>query len=35
MIFPPDTLGPAVMGPVEAFIPFKGNEKLFNEKYLK
>ena len=35
MIFPADTLGPAVMGPVEAFIPFKGNEKLFNEKYLK
>ena len=35
MIFPPETLGPAVMGPVEAFIPFKGNEKLFNKKYLK
>ena len=35
MIFPPDTLGPAVMGPVEAFVPFKGNEKLFNKKYLK
>lgn len=35
MIFPPDTLGSAVMGPVEAFIPFKGNEKLFNSKYIK
>ena len=35
MIFPPGALGPAVMGPVEAFVPFKGNEKLFNEKYLK
>ena len=35
MIFPPETLGPAVMGPVEAFIPFKGNETLFNKKYMK
>ena len=35
MIFPPETLGPAVMGPVEAFIPFKGNEALFNKKLLK
>lgn len=35
VFFPPDTLGPAVIGPVEAFIPFKGNEKLFNKKYLK
>ena len=35
MYFPPDTLGPAVIGAVEAFIPFKGNENLFNKKYLK
>ena len=35
MYFPPDTLGPAVIGPVEAFVPFKGNEKLFNKKFLK
>ena len=35
MIFPAETIGPAVMGPVEAFIPFKGNEMLFNKKYMK
>ena len=35
MYFPPDTLAPAVVGAVEAFVPFKGNEKLFNKKYLK
>ena len=35
MIFPLDTLGPSVIGPVEAFVPFTGNEKLFNKKYLK
>ena len=35
MYFPPDTLAPAVVGPVEAFIPFMGNEKLFNKKYLR
>ena len=35
MYFPPDTLAPAVVGPVEAFVPFKGNEKLFNKKFLK
>ena len=35
MIFPLDTLGPSVIGPVEAFVPFKGNEKLFNKKFLK
>ena len=35
MVFPAGTLGPAVMGPVEAFIPFKGNETLFNQKLLK
>ena len=35
MYFPPGALGPAVIGPVEAFIPFRGNETLFNKKFLK
>lgn len=35
MYFPPGALGPAVIGPVEAFIPFRGNETLFNQKFLK
>ena len=35
MYFPPGALGPAVIGPVEAFIPFRGNEALFNKKFLK
>jgi hypothetical protein len=35
MCFPPETIAHRVMGPVEAFVPFKGNEKLFNKKYLK
>jgi len=35
MCFPPETIAHRVMGPVEAFVPFKRNEKLFNKKYLK
>ena len=31
----PGILGPAVIGPVEAFVPLKGNETLFNKKFLK
>ena len=35
MYFSPDTLAHRALGPVEAFVPFKGNEKLFNKKYLR
>lgn len=35
LYFSPDTLAPRVIGPVEGFVPFKGNEKLFNKKYFK
>ena len=35
MYFTPGTLAAPVAGPIEAFIPFMGNEKLFNKKFLK
>ena len=35
MYWAPGILGPAVIGPVEAFVPLKGNETLFNKRFLK
>ena len=33
--FSPETIAHRVMGPIEAFVPFKGNEKIFNRRFLK